>query len=220
VKPSQVSQGSGTTPTLIGRASLPSGGWIAITDNADPQMDVLVFKRGKAGPGAAPVCKQPVFAADQGADENSLISVPGGLIAENNYGYLFKKLALRQPTTTPGLVKVAVDYHGGRCHVAWHNDTARVPSSVSKASLGSGLVYAYTHPAPDELAYRVPLPVGALAPDAWYLTAFSISTGRQVWSQYVGSGLLFNNHYAAVSIGPDGAAYVGTVGGVVRIADR
>ncbi len=220
VKPSQVSQGSGTTPTLIGRASLPSGGWIAITDNADPRMNVLVFQRGKAGPGSRPVCRQPVFPAGQGADENSLISVPGGLIAENNYGYGLKTLALRQPTTVPGLVKIHVDYRDGGCRIAWSNDTARVPSSVSKASLGSGLVYAYTHPAADELAYRVPLLLGQLAPDAWFFTAFSIRTGEQVWSRYVGSGLLFNNHYAAVSIGPDGTAYVGTVGGLVRIADR
>ncbi len=219
VKPSQVSQGSGTTPTLVGRASLPSGGWIAITDNADPKMNVLVFTRGKDKPGR-PVCRQPVFPAGQGADENSLISVPGGLIAENNYGYALKTLALRQPTTVPGLVKVRVDYRDGGCRIAWANDTARVPSSVSKASLGSGLVYAYTHPAADELAYRVPLPLGQLSPDAWFFTAFSIRTGEQVWSRYVGSGLLFNNHYAAVSIGPDGTAYVGTVGGLVRLADR
>ena len=219
VKPSQVSQGSGTTPTLIGRASLPSGGWIAITDNADPRMNVLVFERGRERPGR-PVCRQPVFPADEGADENSLISVPGGLIAENNYGYELRKLALRQPTTVPGLVKIRVDYRDGGCRVAWHNDTARIPSSVSKASLGSGLVYAYTHPAPDELTYRLSLPLGALAPDAWYLSAFSMRTGEEVWSRYVGSGLLFNNHYAAVSIGPDGTAYVGTVGGVVRVADR
>ncbi len=222
VKPSQVSQGSGTTPTLIGRASLPSGGWIAITDNADPHMNVLVFERGKRGPGRRPVCEQPVFPADEGADENSLIAVPGGLIAENNYGYELQKLALRQPTTTPGLVKIAVDYRDGGCRIAWSNDTARIPSSVSKASLGAGLVYGYTHPAPDELDYvlPLPLPLGELAPDAWYLSAFSIRTGEEVWRQYVGSGFLFNNHYAAVSIGPDGTAYVGTVGGVVRIADR
>lgn len=146
--------------------------------------------------------------------------MPGGLIAENNYGYELQKVGLRQPTTIPGLVKVRVDYRLGGCRIAWHNDTARIPSSVSKASLGSGLVYAYTHPAVDELAYRVPLPLGELAPDAWFLSAFSIRTGEEVWSRYVGSGLLFNNHYAAVSIGPDGTAYVGAVGGVVRIADR
>ncbi len=220
VKPSQVSQGSGTTPTLIGRASLPSGGWIAITDNADPRMNVLVFKRGKGGPGRRPVCRQPVFPAGQGADENSLISVPGGLIAENNYGYELMPFASRQPTTVPGLVRIRVDYRDGGCRVAWHNDSARISSSVSKASLGSGLVYAYTHPAADELTYRLPLPLGELGPDAWFLTAFSIRTGEQVWSRYVGSGLLYNNHYAAVSIGPDGVAYVGTAGGVVRVADQ
>ncbi len=220
VKPSQVSQGSGTTPTLIGGASLPSGGWIAITDNADPQMNVLVFKRGKERtwpPAGLPAAGVP---GGRGRRRELLISVPGGLIAENNYGYELKKVALRQPTTVPGLVKVRVDYRDGGCHIAWHNDTARVPSSVSKASLGSGLLYAYTHPAADELAYRLPLPLGQLAPDAWFLTAFSLRTGEQVWSRYVGSGLLYNNHYAAVSLGPDGTAYVGTVGGVVRIADR
>ncbi|WP_183092642.1 hypothetical protein, partial [Nocardioides stalactiti] len=220
VKPSQVSQGSGTTPTLIGSADLPSGGWIAITDNADPRMNVLVFKRGKAGPGRQPVCRQPVFPAGEGADENSLISVPGGLIAENNYGYEIQQLAPRQVTTTPGLVKVAVRYRRGGCRIAWHNDTARIPSSVSKASLPSGLVYGYTHPAVEELSFTVPLPLGELAPDAWFLTAFSIRTGEEVWSRYVGSGLPYNNHYAAVSLGPDGTAYVGTVGGVVRVADR
>jgi hypothetical protein len=40
-----------------------------------------------------------------------------------------------------------------------------------------------------------------------------------VWSQLVGSGLGYNNNYAPVSLGPDGVAYVGTLGGLVRIAD-
>ena len=37
VKPSQVDAGSGTTPTIM------SGGYVAITDNADP-MDVVVYR--------------------------------------------------------------------------------------------------------------------------------------------------------------------------------
>ena len=78
VKPGQVSQGSGTTPTLVGSASSPGGGSIAITDNADPRMNVLVFRRGKGGPGSAPLCRQPVFPAGQSDDENSLIAVPVG----------------------------------------------------------------------------------------------------------------------------------------------
>jgi hypothetical protein len=35
-----------------------------------------------------------------------------------------------------------------------------------------------------------------------------------------GTGTLFNNHYAAVTLGPDGSAYVATLGGMVRIRDR
>lgn len=221
IKPGQVSQGSGTTPTLIGSASSPGGGSIAITDNADPRMNVLVFRRGKAGPGRT-LCKQPVFANDLGSDENSLVSVPGGLIAENNYGYvgpLPKDATLRSPDTEPGVVKVAVDYAAGGCHTAWVNRTARVPTVVSKADLSTGLLYSYTHPSAAELPWlALPLP-GALAPESWFFTALDLRTGKQVFSQLAGSSLGFNNNYAPVSIGPDGSAYVGTLGGLVRIAD-
>jgi hypothetical protein len=220
-KPGQVSQGSGTTPTLVGSASSPGGGSIAITDNADPRMNVLVFRRGKAGPASAPLCRQPVFPSGQGADENSLIAVPGGLVAENNYGYegpLPSGGSTRIADTTPGLVKVAVDYRKGGCHVAWRNTTARIPTVVSKLSRGTGLIYGYTHPSASELRMTAPVPA-ALAPDAWFFTAFSARTGKEVWSKYTGSGLGFNNNYAPVSLGPDGTAYVGTLGGLLRIAD-
>jgi hypothetical protein len=221
VKPGQVSQGSGTTPTLIGSASSPGGGSIAITDNADPRMNVLVFRRGKPGPGRVPLCRQPVFPAGQGDDENSLIAVPGGLVAENNYGYAGPRPAgasTRTADTAPGLVKVAVDFRRGGCHVAWSNTTARIPTVVSKLSLRTGLIYGYTHPAAAEMPTLAPLPA-ALAPDAWFFTAFSARTGRQVWSRYTGSGLGYNNNYAPVTLGPDGTAYVGTLGGLLRIAD-
>jgi len=221
IKPGQVSQGSGTTPTLIGSATSKGGGSIAITDNADPKMNVLVFRRGKAGPGPG-LCKQPVFAADLGSDENSLVSVPGGLIAENNYGYegpVPAEVTTRSPDTEPGLVKVAVNYDTGGCRIAWANTKIRIPTLVSKASLGAGLFYTYTHPSSAELPWKAtPLP-NALAPESWFFTAVDLRTGKQMWSRLTGSGLGFNNNYAPVSIGPDGVAYVGTLGGLVRIAD-
>jgi hypothetical protein len=220
-KPGQVSQGSGTTPTLIDSASSPGGGSIAITDNADPKMHVLVFRRGKSGPGEA-LCNQPVFASGQSDDENSLISVPGGLIAENNYGYigpLPSGATTRSPDTTPGLVRVDVNYKHGGCHVAWNNSTARVPTAVSKVDLSNGLLYTYTHPSSAELPWKGTALPDLLAPDAWYFSAFDVRTGREVWSQLAGSGLSYNNNYAPISLGPDGAAYVGTLGGLVRIAD-
>lgn len=220
-KPGQVSQGSGTTPTLIGRASSKGGGAIAITDNADPRMHVLVFRRGKLGPGRA-LCRKAVFPKGASDDENSLISIPGALIAENNYGYdgpLPGKHVRRSADTTPGVVRIDVDYRHGGCRVAWRNTTARVPTVVSKVSLKTGLLYSYTHPLPAELPWKgVALPA-LLSPDAWFFTAFDVRTGRQVWSRYVGSGLGYNNNYAPVTLGSRGVAYVGTVGGIVRIAD-
>ncbi len=225
-KPGQVSQGSGTTPTLIGPADGPGGGSIAITDNADPRMHVLVLRRGKAGPGRRPVCRQAVFPAGRGSDENSLISVPGGLIAENNYGYagpLPAGATTRSADTVPGVVRVDVDYRHGGCHVAWSNTTTRIPTLVSKASLATGLVYAWTHPSATELPWSgaaLPADLASLAaPDAWYLTALDLRTGRERWSRLAGSNLGLNNNYAPVSLGRDGAAYVGTVGGLVRFAD-
>jgi hypothetical protein len=220
-KPGQVSQGSGTTPTLVGSASSPGGGSIAITDNADPQMHVLVFRRGKGGPGSVPLCHQAVFPAGRGDDENSLISVPGGFVAENNYGYAGPGPAdssTRTADTVPGLVKVAVDFRRGGCHVAWRNTTARIPTLVSKLSRGTGLIYGYTHPSASEVPRKNGLPQ-QLTPDAWFFTAFDARTGRQVWSTYAGSGLGYNNNYAPVTIGAAGTAYVGTLGGLLRITD-
>ncbi|MGZ9935136.1 hypothetical protein ACXNSR_35275 [Streptomyces sp. NC-S4] len=221
-KPGQLGRGSGTTPTLIGPASGPDGGYVAITDNADPRMKVLVMARGKAGP--EKVCEQPVFAPGRGADENSLVAVGGDLVVENNYGYVVEDHALlrgvlggRQVDTEPGLARVHVDYTTRTCSLAWSDSTERVPSVVSKVSLATGLLYTFTHPSADEL--RSARRAGTAAPDAWYLTALDVRTGERVWSRLVGSGPLFNNHYAPVTLGRDGSAYVGVVGGLVRIAD-
>ena len=67
VKPSQVDAGSGTTPTIM------DGGYVAITDNADP-MNVVVYRRARKLHGAKRVvCQVPVFDKGASATENSLI---------------------------------------------------------------------------------------------------------------------------------------------------
>ena len=86
----------------------------------------------------------------------------------------------------------------------------RAPSSVAKASLGNGLLYAYTKPK---------LKAGQNELDAWYFTAIDIRTGKTAWSRLTGTGIQWNNHYAAIYLGPDGAAYIATLAGLVRITD-
>src|SRR5580765_3150069 len=73
-KPGQFDDGTGTTPTVL------PGGYVAITDNADP-MNVVAY-RTKDG---RQVCEQPVFGAGASATENSLIGIGRSLIVENNY---------------------------------------------------------------------------------------------------------------------------------------
>lgn len=197
VKPGQLSQGSGTTPTLFGN------GLVAITDNADPRMNVVVYERGR-DTGGRFVCQTPVFAAGASATENSLVAVGDSLYAENNYGYKSPASTLLGATTSPGIARVDVT-SDGRCVNVWTSSQI-APTSVPKASLASGLLYVYTKPR-------------SLLVDAWYLTAIDLRTGATAYSQLTGVGPEWNNHYAAIYLGPDGSAYIATLTGLVHVRD-
>ena len=199
-KPGQTQTGSGTTPTVMGKH------YVAITDNADP-MNVVIMKRGKRVSGPRTVCTQPVFGAGASATDNSLIGTARSVVVENNFGYA-GITATSGGSTTPGLARVDLNDGGTGCRVAWLSGE-RAPSVVPKLSLQNGLVYTYTKE-PDR---RTP------ADDPWYLTALDFRTGQTVYKRLAGVGLGFNNNYAPVSIGPDGTAYVGVLGGLVALRD-
>jgi hypothetical protein len=222
-KPGQSEPGSGTTPTIIQHDGVH---YVAITDNADPYMHVLVYRAEASGPGAAPVCEIPVFAPGRSSTDNSLIAFGDALVVENNYGYTGPEQSppaptptRGTPTTEPGVTRIDVDYANGGCHVAWDNETVRVPTSVSKASSATGLVYVYEHPAADEVQYSSGSQPATGPEDPWYLTALDARTGKRVWSVLTGVGLGYNNNYAPITLGPDGTAYVGVLGGLVAVRD-
>ena len=198
IKPGQLSQGSGTSPTLIGKR------WIAIADNAEPRANVVVYDRRK-GVTDRLHCSVPVLADGASATENSLVAAGNSVIIENNYGYAGVQSTMLGKSTTPGMARVLIQATG--CRVAWTNNTVIAPTSVAKASLGAGLVYAYTKPVRKDLI------------DAWYISAIDIRTGKVVWSRLTGTGIQWNNHYAAIYLGPDGTLYVATVAGLIRLAD-
>jgi hypothetical protein len=195
-KPGQSDAGSGTTPTLIGRH------WVTITDNADP-MNIRVYRRGSSSRGRE-VCGEPVFEPGAGATDQSLIAAGGSIIAENNFGYSGPAATERGATTSPGLTRVDVDFEAGTCRTVWES-AERAPSVVPKLSLANGLVYTYTKPP------------NADGEDPWYLTALDFRDGRTVYRRLAGEGLGYNNNYAPVTIGPDGTAYVGVLGGLVAL---
>jgi hypothetical protein len=196
-KPGQTQPGSGTTPTLM------AGGLVAITDNADP-MKVIVYKRAKVVEGSRLVCSQPVFPAGKGSTDNSLIGTAKSLVVENNYGYT-GPTSLFGGATEPGVARIDLGAAGG-CHIAWMSNE-RSPTLVPKLSLENGLVYVYTKDPDPTLG------------DPFYLTALDFRTGRTIFKRRSGNGLGYNNNYAPVTLGADGTAYVGTLGGLVALRD-
>ena len=195
-KPGQVGAGSGTTPTVM------AGRRVAITDNADP-MNVVVYRAARRVSGTRKICEQPVFRRGASATDNSLIAAANSLVVENNYGYTGPFAVMNGRTTTPGIERVDVGRRG--CRTVWRSSEI-APTVVPKLSLSTGLVYAYTKPSRGSA-------------DDWYLTALDFCSGRTVYRRYTGSSLGYNNNYAPITLGPDGAAYVGVLGGLVRIAD-
>lgn len=202
-KPSQFNAGSGTTPTLM------AGGYVAITDNADP-MNVVVYRRAASlRPGQSRVvCEVPVFGAGASATENSLIAVGDSLIVENNYGYVITS-TMGGAVTAPGVARVDVNRDGSGCAVVWTSNE-RAPSVIPKVSTKTGLLYLYTKDSD---------PVNTTS-DAWFWTAVDFRTGQTVWKRLAGTGLNFNNHYAGIVIARrTRTAYLGVIGGIAALRD-
>jgi hypothetical protein len=211
-KPGQSDAGSGTTPTILGR------NYVAIADNADPMQVVVVRraaepksdrrkgKRRRRGGRYRVACRQPVFEPGAGSTDQSLIVAGRSIVVENNYGYTGPLSVEQGRTTTPGLERVDLRKRGKGCRTVWHSEET-APSVVPKLSLANGLVYTYTKPPRNDSA------------DVWYLTAIDFHTGETVWRRLAGTGLGFNNNFAPVTLTPDGTAYVGVLGGIVRFAD-
>lgn len=199
-KPGMLSQGSGNTPTVLPEM-------VAIGDNADPQMNIIFYDRSSG----AKLCQAPVFEQGRSASENALVAVgPSSVVVENNYGYTSPVATMFGRTTTPGFARVdaTVGANGqAECEVAWTSSEVG-PTSVPKSSLATGLVYAYT---------KKPSWLGV---NKWYFTGIDAATGKTAFSVRTGTGTLVNNHYAAVTIAPNGVAFIATPAGLVRISDQ
>ncbi|MFE2990347.1 hypothetical protein [Streptomyces sp. NPDC059262] len=202
-KPGSVNQGSGTTPDLFGAGE----DYVAITDNADDRMNILVYRRGRDVPDDRRlVCKVPVFGSGASTTDNSLISYGDSLVVENNYGYENITSLTFGRSVVGGVTRVDVRKDGSGCDTVWESKV-RSPSTVPKLSTANGLLYFYT---------KDPNSLGI---DAWYLTAVDFRTGEPRWKQLAGTGIAYDNNWAPVTLGPDGTAYVGVFNGLVAVRD-
>ncbi|WP_241682766.1 hypothetical protein [Actinomadura sp. J1-007] len=103
--------------------------------------------------------------------------------------------------------RIDVEPGGKGCRTVW-TSPERSPSTVAKVSVASGLLYLYTKEPRKDLI------------DAWYLTAVDVHTGRTAYKVLTGTGKWFDNNWAPITLGPDGTAYVGVIGGLVAVRDR
>lgn len=197
-----INLGSGTTPTLLGSE------YVAIADNADPQVNVLVYKREFEVTEGRLVCKLPVFPPGQSATENSFIGLGRSLIIENNSGYDLFVNMIGGRTGVGGMVRVDVAESGHGCELRWSNPIIS-QTTVAKLSKQTGLVYAYAKD-----------PSVGWGVDAYYLTGIDFETGETVFQQLTGTGMAYDNNWAPITLGPNGCAYVGTLRGLVQICDQ
>jgi hypothetical protein len=204
IKPGQNQQGSGTTPTLFD--DFAGNQFVAIADNADPFLHINVYNRQTG----ALVAQQAVFGnlPFRNATENSLIAVNHSILVENNYGNSKITSTLGPLTTQPGVARVDFDPATGQSGVVWNNTRVSVPSVVSQLSTADGLEYTYAKDA-----------------RGWLWEALDFQTGAVVARSHVRlsipvGGVLANNFYGGLTIGPDGSAYTGVLGGIVAWRPR
>lgn len=155
------------------------------------------------------VCEVPVFGAGESATDNSLVAVgEASVVVENNYGNNHPLSPALGRGFPGGFARVdAVGTGSDRtCEIAWTSDEIG-PSTVPKVSLATGLVYSYTV-RPNRWGVQ-----------AWYVTAMEAATGETAFSVRVGTGTMFNDHGAPVTLSPDGSLYVPTLAGMVRLRD-
>jgi hypothetical protein len=190
----RVHDGPGTPPVIV------AGRYVAVADALDPARVVVARITGTDA--RRMYCAVPVFAPGRSSVEAHLVVAGRSIAVANSYGLdnLFTTEGGR--TTTGGIARVVVGRRGCR--------TARTvpvisPSAQMVVSRATGLLY--------------PLEKPKGFPDAWNLAAVDWRSGAKRFAALAGEGLGYNSDGGAVVLGPDGAAYAGTFGGVVRFAD-
>ncbi|MFC4127775.1 hypothetical protein [Nocardia rhizosphaerae] len=205
-KPGQLSWGTGATPTFFGPGSGTE--YLAITDNAVPRENLLVFDTATGGP----VCSVP--AVD--GTENSPIGAGSSLFVASTYGYPYPAVPEGAGPSEPagadftgGMVRI--DVTGAGCRTVWTSNAKS--AAVPRLSVADGKIYTVTR--------RTLLPTGSVGlTDTFRYTVIDAATGRTEQEKLIGGTAIHNTLQMVGTIAPDGTLYQGTMSGLFRIAPR
>jgi hypothetical protein len=190
----RIHPGPGTPPAIVARR------YVAVADSLNPARVTVVRISGSDA--RRLYCAVPVFTPGQGSVEAHLVVAGRSIVVVNAYGYANPASTEAGRTTTGGIARVVVGRHG--CRTAWTSDQIS-PSAQPVVSRQTGLLYTLVKPPG--------------APDAWNLAALDWRTGAFRFAALAGEGLGYNSEGGPVILGPDGTAYAGSFGGIVRFRD-
>lgn len=213
-KPFAFARGSGSTPTLLGDQ------YVVITDNADNQINLIVYHQAAATNAPQMVCSTPVFKNGSGNNDVGTVAHLDddtyGVVIMNNYNLppLFSGTGSPNNASYANLsvmasetIRVNISADGSSCKLAW--DTPIRIQSVPILSTKTGLVYGYTQ---DEDSAIQGL-------WEWYVAALDWRTGEVTWKVRTGAGGVYGDNYLPGALGPDGTFYQGVLEGVVMVKD-
>lgn len=194
-KVGSINQGSGTTPSIF-------GDYITITDNADDNINLVIYGRY---PNQRKVCEVPLFESGASATENSMIAFNNSVIIENNAGFTNAHQHKDYSRIAPGLMRIDVSPSGDHCEVVWHKNIV-IPSVVSKLSSTTGLVYTYT------------FETQADGSNDWYLVGLDYQSGDEAFRIHTGNGKAYNNNFSPITLAADGTVYIGSTRGLISVS--
>lgn len=215
VKPGGLSRGSGSSVSLLGEK------FVAITDNADERVNLLVYRQTEGGVGegeSALVCAYPLFAPNASANEASLTTYYDGetysAMISNCYNSPFSLEGgsdVNGPQNNfsgmaPGVARIDVS-EDGVCSFAWELPVRA--TQMTTLSTGSGLFYVYTQD--EELASQ--------GQYVWYVAAYDFTTGEEAWRARMGAGGSYHPGVSHIHLGPNGRIYEGVHGGMAWMED-
>jgi hypothetical protein len=223
VKPGQLNNGSGTTPTLVDTR------FVAICDNDTSQVNLCVFDRQSGDL----VFKNKLFDEQGAAVENSVVAYHNSLIVGNTYGYLDPF----EENPTPGGIMRFDFNEEKRTYERTENWPANgmydCKSATPKLSTPTGLIYVYNRA--DEpvnghhdwqvtgIDYRTGLRVFYIKPffnkgefdDNISFLLKAGSLGNKNYSRKV-----FNNIWGTFTFGPGNSFYIGAYRGFLKVSSE
>lgn len=204
-KPGQLSWGSGATPSFFGPAG--NDEYVTITDNADGQSNLLVFKSTDG----SLVCKQGIFGTSGSGTENSAIAYSDSVIVASTYGYPYPTVPEGAGPSNPplapfvgGMEKIQVKANGEGCEKQWDKPIAS--SAVPRLSTADNTIYTMERPSFHGIT--------GLGFDAITIDA---NTGNVTSRTRIAETPLQDSLQMVGTISPDGVWWQGTISGVVRM---